>query len=319
MDAGFRKSCIVIGTAMEVPSMPIVFRPARADELQRAEELVVHSINDLTERHGFGPMATLRPPDFQLFSLKDDPDGLWVAEADGQIVGFALSWVCGDLWFLAELFVAPCHQGRGVGNELLARTFAHARKAGATNKCLITFTFNVASQGLYIRHGLFPRLPIYLFSVARDVLTTRLQGDKLRSTPIESTASHVEILAQIDVHTLGISREKHHRYLLNDGAMKGVLLHDSGNCVGYAYVSATGHVGPLAVAQASATGAAFRTALDLAAASGAAQVSAFLPGVSEALGIAVKHGMRITFPMVLLSTRDFGDWTRYLPRNPGFM
>src|SRR5262249_29254269 len=94
-------------------SMSLVFRPARAEELQRAEALVVHSINDLTERHGFGPMATLRPPDFQLFSLKDDPEGLWVAEANGEIVGFALSWVCGDLWFLAELFVAPGQQGRG--------------------------------------------------------------------------------------------------------------------------------------------------------------------------------------------------------------
>src|SRR6516162_232501 len=99
--------------------MSLVFRPARADEIQRAQELVVRSINDLTERHGFGPMATLRPPDFQLFSLDDDPDGLWVAEASGEIVGFAFSWVCGDLWFLAELFVAPSQQGRGVGNELL--------------------------------------------------------------------------------------------------------------------------------------------------------------------------------------------------------
>jgi hypothetical protein len=78
-------------------------------------------------------------------------------------------------------------------------------------------------------------------------------------------------------------------------------------------------VGPLAVVQPNAMGAAFRTALDLATGSGAAQVSAFLPGVSEGLGIAVGHGMRITFPMVLVSTRDFGDWTRYLPRNPGFM
>jgi ribosomal protein S18 acetylase RimI-like enzyme len=304
---------------MEVTSMPLVFRPARADELQRAGELVVRSINDLTERHGFGPMATLRSPDFQLFSLKDDPDGLWVAEVDGEIIGLALSWVCGDLWFLAELFVAPGHQGGGVGNELLARTFEHAKKAGATNKSLITFTFNVASQGLYIRHGLFPRLPIYLFGVERDVLMTRLQGDKLRYTPIEPTASHLKTLAQLDVATLGISREKHHRYLLDDGTMKGVLLHDRGDCIGYAYVSATGHVGPLAVAQPHRIGAAFRTALDLAAISGAAQVSAFLPGVSEAVGIAVEHGMRITFPMVLVSMRDFGDWTRYLPRNPGFM
>jgi ribosomal protein S18 acetylase RimI-like enzyme len=307
------------GHVMEVGSMPLVFRPARAEELQRAEELVVRSINDLTERHGFGPMATLRPPVFQLFSLKDDPDGLWVAEVNGEIVGFAMSWVCGDLWFLAELFVAPGQQGRGVGNELLARTFEHARKAGATNKSLITFTFNVVSQGLYMRHGMFPRLPIYFFDVARDALMTHLQGEKLRSTPIEPIAAHFNTLAQLDLSGLGISREKHHRYLLNDSTMKGVLLHDDGDCIGYAYVSATGHVGPLAVAQARGMDAAFRTALNLAAASGAAKVSAFLPGVSEAVAIAVEHGMRITFPMVLVSTRDFGDWTRYLPRNPGFM
>jgi ribosomal protein S18 acetylase RimI-like enzyme len=299
--------------------MPIIFRSARAEELLRAQELVVRSINDLTERHGFGPMATLRPPDFQLFSLKDDIDGVWVAEDDGDIVGFALSWVCGDLWFLAELFVAPSHQGRGVGNELLARTFEHARKAGATNKSLITFTFNVVSQGLYIRHRMLPRLPIYFVGVARDALASRLRGDKLRFTSLQPTAAHLKTLLQLDLGTLGVSREKHHRYLLNDDTMKGVLLHDGGDCIGYAYISATGHIGPLAVAQANRMDAAFRTALDLAAGGGSAQVSAFLPGVSEALGIAVEHGMRITFPMVLVSTREFGDWTRYLPRNPGFM
>jgi ribosomal protein S18 acetylase RimI-like enzyme len=304
---------------MEVASMSIDFRPARADELQRAQKLVVRSINDLTERHGFGPMATMRSPDFQLFSLKDDRDGLWVAEARGDIVGFALSWVCGDLWFLAELFVAPGHQGRGVGNELLARTFEHARKAGATNKSLITFTFNVVSQGLYIRHGLLPRLPIYLFGVARDSLMPHLQGKKLRHIPIEPTASHLKTLAQLDVITLGVSREKHHRYLLNDSTMKGVLLYDGAECMGYAYVSATGHVGPVAVSQTKGMNGAFKTALHLAAEGAAAQVSAFLPGTNEAIGIAVEHRMRITFPMVLLSTRDFGDWTRYLPRNPGFM
>jgi ribosomal protein S18 acetylase RimI-like enzyme len=299
--------------------MPLVFRPARADELQRAQELVVRSINDLTERHGFGPMASVRRPDFQLFSLRDDPDGLWVAEAGGEIVGFAFSWVCGNLWFLAELFVAPTQQSRGVGNELLARTLEHARKAGAINKGLITFTFNVVSQGLYIRHGMLPRLPIYLFSAARSGLKAGQQSSGLRSTPIEATSSHLKMLAQLDASALGISREKHHRYLLEDATMKGVLLYDDDDCVGYAYVSTAGHVGPLAVVRATHTGAAFRTALDLAAASDTGQLSAFLPGTSEAAAIALEHGMRITFPMVLVSTREFGDWTRYLPRNPGFM
>jgi len=73
--------------------MQIIVRPARAEELQAAEELVVRSINDLTVRHGFGAMASLRPADFQQFSLNDDPDGLWVAEADGELAGFAFSWI----------------------------------------------------------------------------------------------------------------------------------------------------------------------------------------------------------------------------------
>jgi len=300
--------------------MPVVCRPARSQDLERADELVVASINDLTKRHGFGPMAVSRPPNFQLFSLKDDADGLWVAEDADEILGFAWSWVCGDLWFLAQLFVSPGHQGRGIGNELLKRTLEHAQKSGATNKALITFTFNTVSQGLYIRNGLFPRFPIYNFSVAREVLMGRLQGAQLRCVPIEETASNLRSLAQIDARVLGVSREKHHRYLINDSATRGVSLYAGDDRVGYAYVGTDGHIGPLAVVQSNALGTALSTALNLAAESGSSKVSAFLPGASEtALSTAVEHGMRITFPMLLMSTRDFGDWAQYLPRNPGFM
>jgi hypothetical protein len=45
--------------------MSLVYRRAREQDLERAQELVVRSINDLTERHGFGPMAVLRPTQFQ--------------------------------------------------------------------------------------------------------------------------------------------------------------------------------------------------------------------------------------------------------------
>ena len=145
------------------------------------ETLVVASINDLTERHGFGSMATASPPNFQLFSLKDDPDGLWVAEDGGDILGFAWSWVCGDMWFLAQLFVDPVQQGRGIGNELLKLTLEHARKSGAAHKALITFTFNRVSQGLYIRHGLFPKMPIYFFGAARERVMSGLPEAPLRS------------------------------------------------------------------------------------------------------------------------------------------
>jgi GNAT superfamily N-acetyltransferase len=299
--------------------MPLVFRPARAEDVQPAQGLVVGSINDLTERHGFGPMASVRPANFQLFSLQDDTDGQWIAEDGGQIVGCAFSWVCDDLWFLAELFISPERQGQGIGNELLKRTLDHARKRGASKKALIIFTFNRVSQGLYIRHGLFPRLPVYFVGVARDQLTRRLPAAPLRTVPLENTASHLRNLAQIDAAALGLSREKHHRYLIGDKATQGVLLYAGNDCAGYAYI-ADGHIGPLAVSRPDAMADAFTTALTLAAAGSAAQVSAFLPGASDAaLSLAIAHGMRITFPMVLVSAGDFGNWTQYLPRNPGFM
>lgn len=300
--------------------MPISYRPARAQDLERADHLVVSSINDLTARHGFGAMAASHPPHFQLFSLQDDPRGLWVAEEGDGILGFAWSWVCGDLWFLAQLFVSPDHQGQGIGNELLQRTLEHAQRSGATNRALITFTFNKVSQGLYIHHGLFPRLPIYFFEVAREHLIGRPKGAQFVHSALQGTASDLKSLAEIDVRVLGVSREKHHRYLLNDPTMRGVRLDAGHDCVGYAYISSSGHIGPLAVSQPDALAMAFTTAMALVAESGAAKVSAFLPGASETvLRIAVEHKMRITFPMLLMSTRSFGDWAMYLPRNPGFM
>ena len=300
--------------------MPITYRPAREADFERSDRLVVASINDLTRRHGFGPMATSHPPVFQSFSLKDDADGLWVAEEADEILGFAWSWVCGDLWFLAQLFVSPDHQGRNIGNELLKRTFEHANKSGATNRALITFTFNTVSQGLYIRNGLFPRFPIYNFSVSRELLMSRLQGPRLRSVSLEETASDLQKLANIDARVLGVSRKKHHRYLLSDNATKGIGLYSGEECVGYAYVGTGGHIGPLAVARPEALSSGFTTALAIAVEIGSPQVSAFLPGASDAaLRIAVEHGMRVTFPMLLMSTDDFGDWSGYLPRNPGFM
>jgi ribosomal protein S18 acetylase RimI-like enzyme len=116
--------------------------------LTTTDALVVASINDLTERHGFGPMATSSPPNFQLFSLKDDPDGLWVAEDRGDILGFAWSWVCGDVWFLAQLFVDPAQQGRGIGNELLKLTLEHGSRG--KSHAMLTMTFVESSS--ILRH-----------------------------------------------------------------------------------------------------------------------------------------------------------------------
>jgi hypothetical protein len=74
------------------------------------------------------------------------------------------------------------------------------------------------------------------------------------------------------------------------------------------------------VTRKDSLGATLRTALNLATEGTSAQLSAFIPGFSDAaLSVAIEHGMQITMPMVLMSTHDFGNWTQYVPRNPGFM
>lgn len=300
--------------------MAATFRPARVDELQRVQEQVIASINDLTQRHGFGAMASVRPATFQRHCFNEDPRGFWIAEDGGEIVGSAFSWTCGELWFLAELFIAPRLQGSGIGRELLRRTLHHADQAGAKTRALITFTFNAVSQGLYVRHGMFPRLPVYMFNIDRKAFAKTGPEPRLRFKRADGSTQDIAALAALDVSALGVSRESHHTYLLNDPAMKAFLVYDQADCVGYAYVSSTGHVGPLAVTRQDVMAPALTGALAIAAEGDSDQVSAFLPGSCEsALGVAADHRMRITFPMVLVSDREFGDWRRYLPRNPGFM
>jgi hypothetical protein len=265
-------------------------------------------------------MAVSSPPNFQSFSLKDDSDGLWVAEDGGNLLGFAWSWVCGDVWFLAQLFVDPAQQGRGIGNELLQLALEHARKSGAAHKALITFTFNRVSQGLYMRHGLFPRMPIYFFDAARERVMKGLPEPPFGSILIDGSDATMDRLAEIDSRAIGAAREKHHRYLLNDPATKGVLLCAGSEVVGYSYIGSGGHIGPLAVRDADVLGDAFLTALKIAANGSSEKISAFLPGTCEsALALAIERGMHITLPMLLMASSGYGAWTRYLPRNPGFM
>lgn len=301
--------------------MTVAYRPAREDDLATADSLVVAAINDLTIRHGFGPMAAASSPNFQMFSLMDDPDGLWVAESESRdLLGFAWSWVCDDVWFLAQLFVDPAQQACGIGNELLKRTLEHAHRSNAAHRALITFAFNRVSQGLYVKHGLFPKMPIYLFVGDQDRVMAGLPEPSLRSNVVDESSVNLKVLSDIDIQALGVTREKHHRYLLTDPTMKGVLFKAGSECVGYSYVSAAGHVGPLAVSRADVLGDAFVAALKIAAAGSSPKISVFLPGTCEnALSLAIAAGMRITFPMLLMASPGFGSWTKYLPRNPGFM
>ena len=55
------------------------------------------------------------------------PRGSWVAEVDGEMVGFATSFNRELMWILASYVVRPGLQGQGIGKALLAAAMHHGR------------------------------------------------------------------------------------------------------------------------------------------------------------------------------------------------
>lgn len=301
-----------------VKDMPISIRPARNEDLEIAAALVQRSINDLWSRHGFEPSMPLRPPVFQAFCLSEDATGLWIAEDDEAIIGFGFSWTLADFWYLAQLFIEPGKQARGVGGELLQKTLLHAERLKATNRALITFAFNTSAIGLYTKYGLYPRQPLYRISAPASVVQRRLRSSRYACSPIAAGAP-VDWLGQIDSDILGFRRDRHHEYLLRTDAT-GFRIEEGGSAVGYAYASPEGHIGPLAVAPGADSAEVVSAAMEAALSLQPQQLSLIAPGGADALmAKVIEHGFHIVQPLVLMSARSFGDWRNYVPRDPGYM
>ncbi len=57
--------------------------------------------------------------------LETDPEGSWVAEDAGTVVGMSQSFVREGYWMLSQLGTVPGRQGLGVGRELLSLALSH--------------------------------------------------------------------------------------------------------------------------------------------------------------------------------------------------
>jgi hypothetical protein len=102
-------------------------------------------------------------------------------------------------------------------------------------------------------------------------------------------------------------------------AARAVRIEHAGRAAGYAYISAQGQVGPLAIAPDADAKAVVTTALRCAL-EGARQVSMIVPGRAEiVMQTVLALGFRIEEPYVLMAQRPFGNSCNYLPGTPGFM
>lgn len=118
-----------------------MIRPAREGDLP-----AIHAI----ERASFGDpwsVASFR-------SMLAQPQVLaTVAEAGGEVVGFAIAWQLADEAEIANLAVAPHARRSGVGQGLLDDLLAAFETRGGATVYLEVRAGNAAAQGLYRSRG----------------------------------------------------------------------------------------------------------------------------------------------------------------------
>lgn len=300
--------------------MEITYRPAQPEDLEPGVRVVQQAFTELRVRHGLSP-STSGPPAFQRFIHAEDPSGLWVAEAGGEIIGFACSWMRQRFWYLAQLFIRPDIQARGVGQALMSRTLEQAASNGAENRALITLGYNLASTGLYIRNGLYPREPLYRLVAPAAALDGRQRPDPdHRTSPLAPWPGEQDWLDAVEEEVIGFRRGTQHRFRQATPGMRALRVDRAGRPAGYIYISAERHIGPLLAAPGADEAAVALAGVRAALEGQPKQVSLIVPGRADRILAALSPlGFRIEESMLMMASRSFGDWTRYLPSNPGFM
>jgi len=108
----------------------------RPEDVPVAERLSAESFFELDSRiaRRSAPAPTLRSPERSAawarrteHLLTTDPGGCWVAEVDGETVGFLTSLTRELMWILATYAVRPGLQGQGIGHALMAAGLRHGR------------------------------------------------------------------------------------------------------------------------------------------------------------------------------------------------
>lgn len=215
----------------------VLIRPARDTDLPVMGRLTAESyyeVDTRTYQRGW-PDPELRPPGREAFwvertsrALVTDPDGCWVAEADGQVVGCAISRVRELMWILSSFAVVPHRQGKGIGLQLLAAAMHHGRG------CLRGMLAASADPGAARRYRLagFSLHPQMFLSgvVERHAIPV---VERVR----EGSAGDLDLMNSVDRQARGAAHLSDHELLLDQFRL---IVCDRNTGSGYAYVDDAG-------------------------------------------------------------------------------
>jgi len=295
------------------------YRPGTFADTRAINAVGERSFDDLARRHGWNAGAPgideagiereLETQRSLYRHLAETADQFWVAERQGEIVGYARSIVRGQLRELTELFVLPQAQAAGIGRELLRRTFPANR---SELRCILA-TPDLAALAQYLRAGLSIRFPNYAF--ARPPEANLIQTD-LSFDPITVNSETIREIGTVDQAILGHQRDVDHRWLLTE--RRGLLVRRAGRVVGYGYAGVQS--GPFALLDARDFPAVLSHAEAIVANEGHASFSVVVPMVNRtAIDYLLGRGFRLDpFFSYLMSDQPFGRFDQYIETTPTF-
>jgi ribosomal protein S18 acetylase RimI-like enzyme len=141
----------------------ITLRPALSADYSFALSLYVQTIKPLATAW----MAWVDHEQEAQFASLWCPDDTWIITLNGQEIGWVEFRQTGDETFLKQLYVAPLHQRRGIGSQVMRRL----NEQGRTAKSMALFVLkNNPAFRFYKRHG---------FEVVQETHSTFVMRRKL--------------------------------------------------------------------------------------------------------------------------------------------
>lgn len=295
----------------------ITYRPATLDDSRVTFDIFQESIMDLSQRFGYTAITGGDDPEVLenlwverrtlVEHLQRTAAHCWIAEKDGEAIGYARSIIRDGVFELTDFFVRPDHQSGGVGRELMSRVFP----PNDMHRVIIA-TSDMRAVIRYLKSGVYPRFPIYYFS--RTPQSTPLETD-LEIQPLSDSSDHITILNTIDQHIMGYQRATDHHWLLENRT--GHLYFRDRQPVGYGYTGPQN--GPFALLNEDDFPAVL-THAENQAAPHQYEFGVEVPMINRAaLGHLLSRSFQASpFFIFFMTDQQFGQYENYLFTSPPF-
>ena len=297
--------------------MTITYRAGRIEDSQSVFQVFVKAIMDYSTRMGVMAITGGNDPEVleslwqkrrSMFEfLAQTASQFWVAERDGEIIGYARSIEHDCLQELTEFFVLPDQQSTGVGSELLSRAWP---KTEARFRTIIA-TLDERALYRYMKTGVYGR---FLFKhFYRKAEKVEIKTD-LTIKPMHLDI-HMDDMNRIDRIIINHARASIHKWVWT--TREGFIYERNDEIVGYGYVGSSS--GPFAVLDEDDFPAVLAHAESMMAERGE-EFGAETPLINKkAIQYFIERKYKIdSFSAIFMSSVSFGKFENYLCFSPEF-